>query len=113
MMPFNHAAHSRWRCQFQSKRKFTMLNIKNVWELEFGPMYCETFGVLFNSLVAAYPKICDIPEGTEVLGDLVRMAIRATRFDHKTSAAWAEAAHFWLQSTCPIPSRSLGGSEMV
>ena len=88
-----------------------MLNIKNVWELEFGPMYCETFGVLFNSLVAS--RICDIPEGTEVLGDLVRMAIRATRFDHKTSAAWAEAAHFWLQSTCPIPSRSLGGSEMV
>ena len=47
-----------------------MLNIKNVWELEFGPMYCETFGLLFDSLVAAYPKICDIPEGTEVLGDL-------------------------------------------
>ena len=90
-----------------------MLNIKNVWELEFGPLYCETFGVLFDSLVAAHPKICDIPEGTEVLGDLVRMAIRATRFEHKTSVAWAEAAHFWLQSTCPIPSRSLGGSEMV
>ena len=83
-----------------------MLNIKTVWELEFGPMYCETFGVLFNSLVAAYPKICDIPEGTEVLGDLARMAIRATRFDHNTSAAWAEAAHIWLseQSTRPIPN---------
>jgi hypothetical protein len=82
-----------------------MLNTKNAWELEFGPMYCETYGVLFNSLVAAYPKICDIPEGTEVLGDLVRMAIRATRFEHNTSAAWAEAAHFWLseQSTRPIP----------
>jgi hypothetical protein len=104
---------SRWRCQIQSKRKFTMLNVKNVEELEFGPMFCETFGVLFDSLVAAHPKICDIPEGTEVLGDLVRMAIRATRFEHKTSVAWAEAAHFWLQSTCPIPSRSLGGSEMV
>jgi hypothetical protein len=87
-----------------------MLNIKNVWELEFGPMYCETFGVLFNSLVAAYPKICDIPEGPEVLGDLARMAIRATRFDHNTSAAWAEAAHFWLseQSTRSIPSAQLG-----
>jgi len=90
-----------------------MLNIKNVWELEFGPLYCETFGVLFNSLVAAYPKICDIPEGTEVLGDLARMAIRATHFDHSTSAAWAEAAHFWLsERTRPIPSDFSGSARV-